>query len=44
MAEKERLEKELLEFIEKTTKEPKSETETKIVPDLARVLLKLWKL
>lgn len=44
MTEKERLEKALLEFIEKATKEPKSETETKIVPDLAQVLLELWKI
>lgn len=37
-----RLEKALLEFVERVVKEPNSEAETNVLPHMAQVLITLW--
>ena len=43
MGSKERFENEILDFIEKTIKEPMSEKAIEILPALAHELIELWK-
>ena len=43
MDERKRLETALLEYIEKTLKEPSHENDVRIIPAMAHELIELWK-